>query len=539
MSNITPKTIFFTWDIQYQCNYNCTYCFLHFEKSSSRIEAARLNTDEWLKIWEDIYNKYGECEIQVTGGEPFCYPDFINLISNLSKLHMFSFSTNLSWNVDEFINKVSPARAKIDTSFHHEFIKIRQFIEKFQKLKKNGYLVSVTMVAYPGLLEKIYDFGKEFGDHGIKLVVYPYRGPYQDRNYPEGYTKEEAVLLQKLNLQVGENVSRKLNIKHLFNPEIPAVNPKSSADVEENNSKQAAIVLNDPSVQKLCLMGHRYAKILPNGDAFRCCTAIWDETKGFDNWGSLGNLVNRTFQFYDEPRVCPSSDICACYKAMLVGEEKGWLKDWDNIAQIKENLEIRENLERIKKIRDERKPDEAIRLLQGLLVTQPQRSRIHTLLAEIYAEQNNLAEAERAVGLALKVNIDLDDLSWSYRVFGKIYVRLAFYTIDAQEKKNKSSLAFDYFSKAIQTAINSNSLLDQSEAYCEQANAYYLLNDLNKALENIDLAIQHNSQKEFLKAKKQKWIIEREISSVMVLKYRGQLDEAMDRLEKLMIEYPG
>ena len=69
--NIFPEKVFFTWDIMYECNYNCTYCFLNFEETKNYFKTKVLTPQQWFKIWKDIYDKYGESHMQITGGEPF------------------------------------------------------------------------------------------------------------------------------------------------------------------------------------------------------------------------------------------------------------------------------------------------------------------------------------------------------------------------------------------------------------------------------------------------------------------------------------
>lgn len=70
----------------------------------------------------------------------------------------------------------------------------------------------------------------------------------------------------------------------------------------------------------LCRMGQMYAKILPNGNVYRCCVrdAIF-----------LGNILDRNFKLLDEPQPCEAQQ-CPCWKSMLVGlEEDKWLPLWN------------------------------------------------------------------------------------------------------------------------------------------------------------------------------------------------------------------
>ena len=66
-------------------------------------------------------------------------------------------------------------------------------------------------------------------------------------------------------------------------------------------------------------MGQMYTKILPNGNAYRCCLQKPE--------GLLGNLIDGTFKFYEEPKICVY-DKCPCWVAMITNEEENWLFHW-------------------------------------------------------------------------------------------------------------------------------------------------------------------------------------------------------------------
>lgn len=66
-------------------------------------------------------------------------------------------------------------------------------------------------------------------------------------------------------------------------------------------------------------MGQMYTKIHSNGNAYRCCL-IKEE-------GFLGNLIDGTFKFYEEPQPCVY-DKCPCWVAMVTNEEENWLFHW-------------------------------------------------------------------------------------------------------------------------------------------------------------------------------------------------------------------
>jgi len=293
-----PSNKFFTWDIHYSCNYYCTYCFLHFEPETANIEAVYLDPNQWVKIWDDIYRRYGPCQISITGGEPFTYPNFIDLIARLQDLHTFEFSTNLFWDANEFMSKIRPDRVRINSSFHPEFESIKDFVAKLLLLKKNNYQPSITVVAYPPFLKDIADYKNKFEEAGFNLIIFPYRGPYKDKKYPNDYTDGEKELLKSLGSSVGSDTNKELY-------EI-WVNKK------------------EPQEQKaVCRMGQMYAKIIPNGNVYRCCAAVHKD------WGCLGNIVDGSFNLAAEPLPCSQRpQNCVCFRAMIIGESEKWIKHW-------------------------------------------------------------------------------------------------------------------------------------------------------------------------------------------------------------------
>ena len=305
---MTRPDVYFTWDIHYECNYNCTYCFLRYEKETSNIKTKYLSVDEWLVIWDGINRKYGRAHASVTGGEPFSYPGFIDLIASLTKMNSFEFSTNLFWDADEFSSKISKDAVRVNPSFHPEFSGMEEFLKKYAYLKSKGYNMGVTtLVAYPPFMEDMQKIKEEIEKAGIGVVVFPYRGPYGDKKYPGQYTEDEKKMLRSMGVGLASELNKGIAEKY---------------DIGETQK-----VSNQ---NKLCLMGTRYGKILPNGDVFRCCAAVWTKEKTWENWGGLGNLFDGTFKLYEAPQVCktPLSGDCVCYKAMIVGREENWKKHW-------------------------------------------------------------------------------------------------------------------------------------------------------------------------------------------------------------------
>jgi len=289
--DIAPYRVFFNWEVTYKCNYSCSYCcFGGIGGVKEPLPTVYPGIDKWVKVWTNIYERYGSSEIHFAGGEPFCYPDFMALIQQLSEIHTMEFSTNLFWDPDEFIKIIKPGRARIGVSFHPEFVSFETFFSKARKLKEAGFEVWVNYVAYPSAMEPMGRFKKELEASGILMSILPFKGKYEGKDYPQSYSPQERQQLK----QLGTSVWTEKTLDFAF-------------DANKRNTKN-----------KLCRMGQMYAKIHPDGQAYSCCA------KGALK---LGSILEDSFSLLETPFLCSETE-CPCWKCMLAGQEKHWLEHW-------------------------------------------------------------------------------------------------------------------------------------------------------------------------------------------------------------------
>ena len=283
-----PRKAFFTWEITYKCNYNCTYCHAPKHSTAHVPSTVYPGLEKWMKIWGKMYDEYGECDIIVSGGEPFVYPDFMMLAENICKKHIIEFTTNLHFDVSNVVNRFSPGRARFGTSFHPEAVDLNTFLQKAVILDKSGFEIFVNIVPWPPFLHKLGEYKKAFESNGIKVVLQPFIGQYQGHHYPHGYSQEEKKMLG------------------IFNE----ADNKEVVDFKTTQRSQKK--------GKLCRMGQNYAFIHPDGSADRCCK---------DKTVKLGNIIGGTFRLLDEPVPCMAEE-CNCWRCMLVGKENDWAGTW-------------------------------------------------------------------------------------------------------------------------------------------------------------------------------------------------------------------
>lgn len=295
---IAPYRVFFTWGMHYECNYRCSYCNTPKpEKACFNDEkkncANYLNVQEWIRVWDNIYKKYGTCRIRLDGGEPSIYPSFIELAEAVSKYHLLQINTNLSFDAKHFVNKIFPDRVRIDASLHLEYMTVSEFLAKIKILHQYKFKIVVSCVAYPPFLDRINECKRPFEDLHIPFVIHPFSGEFNGKSYPKAYEMEEVSKIYSLD--------------------------EASKLIMGWRKGENRITKG-----KFCRMGQIYGRIYPNGDVYRCCAEA--------GMLKIGNICDDEFKLLDEPLECTSED-CPCWKCMILSEEARWtplwLDDWE------------------------------------------------------------------------------------------------------------------------------------------------------------------------------------------------------------------
>jgi MoaA/NifB/PqqE/SkfB family radical SAM enzyme len=268
---MSEKMLKFAWDIHYRCNFRCPYCW--FYKDWARLSSRNLylSPDEWLIHWKRIYDKYGEVKIEIVGGEPFIYPNFIELVKKLSSLHLIKVTTNLSGDIERFAEEIDPERVDLDLNFHILFIDLDTVINRALILKKAGFKGGICYLAYPPQMHKIPFLSERFRREGINFALAAFWGEYNGRKYPESYTQEEKEMMRPFLGDV-ERIDYHLDAK----------SPRG----------------------KLCNAGYKYADIQADGKVVRCAQ-IGDK--------SIGNITDERFSLLEGPvpceaETCPSNE---------------------------------------------------------------------------------------------------------------------------------------------------------------------------------------------------------------------------------------
>lgn len=281
-----PYKVHWNWEILLPCNYRCSYCIVHNEAAPYLI----LSVPEWEKIWERIFRLYGCCQVRFAGGEPTIYPNFIELVGRLLEMHTVDLTTNLSFDVEEWIRKVPSEGIAISGSLHLEHATPEEFLKKLLILRDKGnQLISASLVATPKHLERIEPARELFEKENVLFKIIPFNGVHEGKRYPGAYTDEERALLGMQVQKTPDELAKTLNRQWQ----------------DYANSKP-----DDKNFMGIpCHMGEMYAKIYSDGTVRRCChTGV----------AVLGHITDENLMLYDSPEPCTVMS-CSCWKPMVAG----------------------------------------------------------------------------------------------------------------------------------------------------------------------------------------------------------------------------
>jgi len=243
-----------------RCNLYCEYCYM--QKLNLQFE------EHSCKEWLQVFKKFPPSIVDISGGEPTVYPEFIKLVNNFPKKHKLALSTNLTQSLD-YYKKIKIKFLSVTCSLHlKEFQKYGKEVKDFWK--KAAFMESVS--------ENLT----------VNFVDYP-----KQRKYVEKY--------QKLALKYGFR----------FNIE-PYVDIQKDLGIGDS---------------KLCYAGVDYIMIVPNGDVWRCNTAFNYHyfVKPIPEF-KLGNVFDGTYKRLKNPKPCNLKCVHGCdlyqrgeYRGVLFG----------------------------------------------------------------------------------------------------------------------------------------------------------------------------------------------------------------------------
>ena len=270
-----------TWNIHWSCNFRCSYCLFDGHWTEYGKRNVYLTPAEWMVPWTRLHERQGRAYVTINGGEPFAYPQFVTLLTEVSRLHWpINVTTNGSLHLDDYLRRVDHQKVSLSLSFHPQYHTVKEFLATVRKVREGGVqLGCLNFVAWPPMLPELPAALEAFAGAGESLKVIPFIGEWRGARYPDAYSVEEKAALGMAAAQEG-GVDWLAGKRHKG---------------------------------MLCRAGHRAALLLPDGKVTRC-GQIGDP-------GIFGDFLADDFRLLDAPAPC-SVEFCPCDEWKVIPDEK-------------------------------------------------------------------------------------------------------------------------------------------------------------------------------------------------------------------------
>jgi MoaA/NifB/PqqE/SkfB family radical SAM enzyme len=272
---IRPYDIEADWSLMTTCNFRCTYCF-----HSDRLLGAKIDPPAPVEQLARFFDDSGlRWNLHLTGGEPFHYPQFIELCRLLTKNHLISINSNVdSPKVLQFVQTINPDDVDFINCAVHlqqrtQRKRLPQFIEHVRALRTAGFDAYVTSVMYPEVFPLFLAHWDELSANGVMPWPKAFRGDYDGKRYPDAYTDEERALFVEYSKRAEAFYQDQFSLRD----NRPTIDPMIDREV----FLQGIPRFRD----RKCSAGHDFVRINGKGNIFRCGMKT-----------RLGNIVTGEFQ---------------------------------------------------------------------------------------------------------------------------------------------------------------------------------------------------------------------------------------------------
>lgn len=170
------------FSITSKCNYNCIYC----DREGFIPKTSELTVDEITKLCKILAEILNVTRIKFTGGEPLCREEILQIIKNVSDLHLYkdiSITTNgllLYEKAEELynagLNRINVSLASLKPEVYKKIYgadTLDHVLKGLQKAKEVGFNpIKLNFVLMNGLNDKELDTMVEFcGKNGYILQL--------------------------------------------------------------------------------------------------------------------------------------------------------------------------------------------------------------------------------------------------------------------------------------------------------------------------------------------------------------------------------
>ncbi len=288
---LRPYDIEADWSLMTTCNFRCVYCF-----HPDRLLGAKINPPAPVEQMVKFFDESGlRWHLHLTGGEPFHYPNFLELCSQLTKKHLISINSNIdSPKVLQFVRTINPDDVDFINCAVHlqqrtQRKRLPQFIEHARALRTAGFDAYVTSVMYPEVFPLFLTHWDELAANGLMPWPKAFRGDFDGKRYPDAYTEEERALIVDYSKRAEAFYKDQFSLRD----DRPTIDPVIDREV---------FLKGIPKFRgRQCAAGHDLVRINGKGDIYRCGSKI-----------KLGSIVTGEFHRMDPLSPC-TDHFCPYY----------------------------------------------------------------------------------------------------------------------------------------------------------------------------------------------------------------------------------
>lgn len=296
------------WLINNFCNFDCIYCY----------PGSKKNTFIGLKDIKKVVDGFSKTGLKwliyISGGEPFLFPNFVELCEKLTENHIISINSNLSHkDVFRFARFINPEKVRCFHCSLHIIERekrnlVKDFIKKYKLLEAKGFYLYASYVLYPHLLNRFKKDYAYFKSKGIILRPKLFRGHcskfkiintkifrkiryFFEQRYPDTFSKRQKKIITSYIEQSQRDGNFVIN--HADN--------KIRGRLSDVWLDKLFINGLPSFKEQYCLTGKSFIRMTPTGEVYRC----------YDENTHLGNLFEGEIKLFKKPRRC-ISDFCSC-----------------------------------------------------------------------------------------------------------------------------------------------------------------------------------------------------------------------------------
>ena len=184
-----------------RCNLKCSYCI----NAYSGIDRKR--TELSAVDWAQGINRvdFGKLPLTIGGGEPSMHKEFYTFLDLIRHDISIDLLTNLSFNLDEFIEKTTPSRfnlpnnnayKSIRVSYHPDSMDPETLIKRARRLQEHGYRIGIFGINHPLNMDRNIQMSETARENGVYFFIKDFLGEFDDRLF--GYYKYENAIMSPL-----------------------------------------------------------------------------------------------------------------------------------------------------------------------------------------------------------------------------------------------------------------------------------------------------------------------------------------------------